>query len=166
LYFLSKGIDDTEVQPERIIKSMGREETFLEDIQEKEKAEKEILILSQRVAKRLRRHSKAGRTITLKVTYYDFTQITRALTLPAATDDGRTIYRFALDLLEKTEIGKRPVRLLGIYLSHLTKPGEGQLLLFNQTDGSNKGGRLNRALDTIQDKYGDQAIQPARLIEE
>jgi DNA polymerase-4 len=166
LYFLSKGIDDREVQPERIIKSMGREETFFEDIREKEKAEKEILILSQRVAKRLRRHGKAGRTITLKVTYHDFTQITRALTLPVATDDGRTIYRVALDLLEKTEIGKRPVRLLGIYLSQLTKPGEGQLFLFNQTDGSNKGGRLNRALDTIQDKYGDQAVQPGSLIED
>ena len=100
------------------------------------------------------------------MTYDDFTQITRSLTLPAATDDGRTIYRVALDLLEKTEIGKRPIRLLGIYLSQLTKPGEGQLLLFDQTDGIKKTDRLNQALDTIQDKYGDQAIRSGRLIEE
>ncbi|MBI4766148.1 MAG: DNA polymerase IV [Deltaproteobacteria bacterium] len=166
LYFLSKGIDDREVQPERIIKSIGREETFPEDILVKEKAEKEILILSQRVARRLRRHGKAGRTITLKVTYDNFTRITRSLTLPAATDDGRTIYRVALELLEKTEIGNRPIRLLGIYLSQLTRPGEGQLSLFDQTNGIKKTDRLNRALDAIHDKYGDQAIRSGRIMEE
>ena len=46
-------------------------------------------------------------------------------------------------------------RTLGIYLSLLTKPGGGQLLLFDQNNGLKKGARLNRALDTIQDKYGD-----------
>jgi DNA polymerase-4 len=166
LYFLSKGIDDRGVQPERIIKSIGREETFLEDILDKGKAGKEVLILSQRVARRLRRHGKAGRTITLKVTYINFTRITRSLTLPAATDDGRTIYRVSLDLLGKTEIGKRPIRLLGIYLSQLTKPGEGQLLLFDQPNEIKKTVRLNQALDAILDKYGDQAIRSGRLIEE
>lgn len=166
LYFLSKGIDDREVQPERIIKSIGREETFPEDILVKEKAGKQILILSQRVAKRLRRHGKTGRTITLKVTYDNFTRITRSLTLPEATDDGRTIYRISLDLLKKTEIGNRPIRLLGIYLSQLTRPGEGQMSLFDQTNGIKKIDRLNQALDTIQDKYGDQAIRPGRIMEE
>ena len=166
LYFLSKGIDDREVQPERIIKSIGREETFPEDILVKEKAGKQILILSQRVAKRLRRHGKTGRTITLKVTYDNFTRITRSLTLPEATDDGRTIYRISLDLLKKTEIGNRPIRLLGIYLSQLTRSGEGQLSLFDQTNGIKKTDRLNQALDTIQDKYGDQAIRSGRIMEE
>jgi len=166
LYFLSKGIDDREVQPDRIIKSIGREETFLEDILVKEKAGKEVLILSQRVARRLRRHGKAGRTITLKVTYDDFTRITRSLTLPAVTDDGGKIYQVALDLLEKTELGKKPIRLLGIYLSQLNIPGEGQLSLFDQTNGLKKRGRLNQAMDTIQDKFGNLAIRPGSLIEE
>jgi DNA polymerase IV len=165
LYFLSKGIDDREVQPERKVKSIGREETFSEDILEKEKAGKALLVLSHRVAKRLRRHGIGGRTITLKVTYQHFIQITRSQTLPVATDDGRTIYRTCRDLMEKTEIGRKPVRLLGIYLSLLTKPGGGQLLLFDQNNGLKKGAQLNRALDTIQDKYGDQAIQPGSLIE-
>lgn len=165
LYFLSKGIDDREVQPERKIKSLGREETFSEDILDKERAEKELLDLSHRVAKRLRRHGVGGRTITLKVTYHNFIQITRSQTLPAATDDGRIIYRSCRDLLQKTEIGRKPIRLLGIYLSLLTKPGGGQLLLFDQNNGLKKGAQLNRALDTIQDKYGDQAIRPASLID-
>lgn len=165
LYFLSKGIDDREVQPERKAKSIGREETFPEDIREKERAGKELLALSHRVAKRLRRHKAAGQTITLKVTYHDFTRITRSLTVPAATDDGRKIYRVCLDLLEKTEIGKKSIRLLGIYLSHLTKPGEGQLFLFDQNNGFKKGAKLNNALDAIQEKYGDQAIRPGSLLD-
>jgi DNA polymerase IV len=166
MYFLSKGIDDREVQPQRIIKSIGREETFAEDILAKEKAGKEVLILSQRVAKRLRRHGQAGRTITLKVTYDNFTHITRSLTWPVATDDGRTIYQAAQDLLQKTELGKRPIRLLGIYLSQLAKPGEGQLPLFDPPNGTGKTNRLNKAIDTIQDKYGDQAIRSGSLLDE
>ena len=166
LYFLSKGIDDREVQPERMIKSIGREETFLEDILAREKAGKEILVLSQRVARRLRRHGKAGRTVTLKVTYDNFTRVTRSQTLPDATNDGRTIYRASLDLLEKTEIGRRPIRLLGIYLTQLTQPGVGQLSLFDQTNGIKKTDRLNQALDTITGKFGDQAIRSGRLLED
>lgn len=165
LYFLSKGIDDREVHPERKAKSIGREETFGEDILEKIKAEREVLTLSQRVAKRLRRHGVGGRTITLKVTYHDFSQITRSATLPAATDDGRTIYRLCLDLMGKTDIGLKPVRLLGISISQLARPGDGQLLLFNPSPGPEKERRLNRALDAIQDKYGDQVIGPGSLID-
>jgi DNA polymerase-4 len=167
LYFLSKGIDDREVQPERKVKSLGREETFSEDILEKEKAEKELLALSHRVAKRLRKYGVGGRTITLKITYNNFIQITRSQTIPAATDDGRIIYRTCRELLEKTEIGRKPVRLLGISLSLLTRPGEGQLFLFDQNNNNvlKKGARLNRALDAIQEKYGDQAIGPGTSLD-
>jgi DNA polymerase-4 len=165
MYFLSKGIDDRAVQADRKIKSIGREETFEEDILDKEKAIKDVLRLSQRVSKRLRRHGVGGRTISLKVTYHDFSRISRSVTLPAATNDGRKVYRHCLDLLEKTEIGKKPIRLLGIYLSQLAKPGEGQLSLFGPENGLNKGDQLNRALDLIQVKYGNQAIQPGTLLE-
>jgi DNA polymerase IV len=164
LYFLSRGIDDREVQPERQVKSLGREETFLEDIQDRSLAEKEILALSQKVSKRLRRHNLAGRTITLKVTYNDFNHITRSSTVNEATDDGGTIYHLALSLLDKTEIGRKPIRLLGIYLSQLAKPGEGQLWLFSTATGTDKARNLNRALDAIQDKFGEKAIKPGTLL--
>jgi DNA polymerase-4 len=165
LYFLSRGIDDREVQPERAIKSIGREETFAQDILEKGEAGKAVLTLSQRVAGRLRRHGKSGRTVTLKVTYRDFTHITRSMTLPAPTDDGRKIYQMALELMDKTEAGKKPIRLLGIYLSQLTRPGEGQLLLFDERNTEDKTRRLNRALDTIQDKFGQESIMAGTLLD-
>lgn len=166
LYFLSRGIDDREVQPERKVKSLGREETFMEDILDQTRAAKEILTLSQRVSKRLRRHGMAGRTVTLKVTYHDFSQITRSSTLPDPTDDGGTIYRFCLDLLAKTEVGRKAIRLLGVSLSQLARPGEGQLRLFNGPSGADKERKLNRAMDMIQDKYGEQAIRPGTLLED
>ncbi|MEW6187508.1 MAG: DNA polymerase IV [Thermodesulfobacteriota bacterium] len=165
LYFLSRGVDDREVQPDRAVKSIGREETFAQDISDKGKAGKAVLTLSQRVAGRLRRHGKSGRTVTLKVTYQDFTHITRSMTLPAPTDDGKKIHQIALELIEKTEVGKKPARLLGIYLSQLTKAGEGQLLLFDERNSGNKTNRLNRALDAIQDKFGETAIIAGTLLD-
>lgn len=165
LYFLSRGRDDREVQPEREIKSLGREETFAEDILDREHALKMILALSQRVARRLRRHGKTGRTVTLKVTYNDFTQITRSLTLKIPTDDNRLIYRTARELLEKTEVGKRPIRLLGLYLSQLASPGEGQLSLFDLSPVEEKSRRLHQALDRIQDRFGEKAVLPGTLVE-
>lgn len=165
LYFLSRGMDDREVQPERAVKSLGREETFPQDITDKNRAFKALLDLSQRVARRLRRHGKMGRTVTLKVTYDDFTPITRSLTLKLPTDDNRKIYQATRELLEKTEAGKRPIRLLGLYLSQLVTPGEGQLSLFDFPSEEEKAHRLYQAVDRIQERYGEGAIRPGTLLE-
>jgi hypothetical protein len=61
------------------------------------------------------------------VKYHDFTMVTRAVTIPSATDDGGAIYRTVLPLLQKTEAGRRPVRLLGISLSQLESEAEKQV---------------------------------------
>src|SRR3990170_7147846 len=113
LHRLANGIDDREVEPEHEVKSIGHEDTYDEDIRDRESIEKELLSLAHRVSSRMRRKGFRGRTVTLKVKYRDFTQITRAATLPSPTDDGATIYRTVLPLLKKTEAGRRPVRLLG-----------------------------------------------------
>jgi DNA polymerase-4 len=69
--------------------------------------------------------------------------------------------------LGKTEVSKRPVRLFGISLSQLDLADtERQLALFEQRMEAPKRKRLNRALDTISDKYGDEAIVPGTLLEE
>jgi DNA polymerase-4 len=114
----------------------------------------------------LRREGFAGKTVTLKVKYNDFVQITRSVTLPEVTDDGREVFRHCLRLLEKTEAGKRPIRLLGVSLSHLSAPGEKrQLSLFNNGIARQKNKAINYALDTIQEKFGDDAILPGTLLE-
>jgi DNA polymerase-4 len=189
LHRLSLGIDDRDVETEREAKSIGREETYPEDLLDGETIRRELLSLSVRVASRMRRHGIKGKTVTLKVKYHDFTLVTRAVTLEAPTDDGGDIHGCAMKLLAKTEGGRRPVRLLGISLSGLGGEGTSnaaekpfQLPLFGPPSGRRppvRGGmpfprpvvdpakkeKLNKAVDRIREKYGDDLILPASLID-
>ena len=165
MHRLAMGIDQRDVEPEREAKSIGHEETFAKDILDPDVAKKEILSLAGRVARRMRREAVKGHTVSLKVKYSNFTQITRAMTLPGPIDDSTEIYATSCRLLEKTEVGKRPVRLLGISLSQLSSPGEEtQLLLFGQDKTSLKRKELNTAIDSICEKFGQESIRPATLI--
>jgi DNA polymerase-4 len=189
LHELSLGVDDREVTPGRDAKSIGREETYDTDLVDMESIRRELLSLSDRVASRMRGQGVKGRTVTLKVKYHDFTLITRAATLDRPTDDGGEVYRSVVRLLEKTEAGKRPLRLLGISLSQLMgcdslpAPGKAsQLPLFGNllsgkgvdaaggamppTVSPEKKERLNRAVDRIRIKYGKKGIRPAALLDE
>ena len=119
LHELARGIDDRPVETEREAKSVGHEDTYDHDLRDRGAMRRELLSLADRVSSRLRRGGIKGKTVTLKVKYHDFVQVTRAITLSDPTDDGGTIYRCGLDLLLDTEAGARPVRLLGISVSKL-----------------------------------------------
>ena len=165
MHLLSMGIDERAVEPEREAKSIGHEQTFMKDILNPDQARKEILSLSNRVALRMRQTEVRGSTVSLKVKYSDFKQITRAATLPEPTDDGMEIYATSCQLLEKTAVGKRPTRLLGVSLLNLSSRGEEkQLFLFDQDKDRRKRKDLNTALDSICDKFGEKSIRPATLI--
>jgi DNA polymerase-4 len=168
LHLAANGIDDREVITEHETKSIGNEETFERDLREEKALRKELLALATRVGKRLRRHGLAGKTVTLKVKYADFKQITRSTTLSEATADDRKIFLHGCKLLTRTQAGQRPVRLIGISISNLTPAvSEKQLQLFNhataQADGRRK---LYQALDAISGKYGSDAIVPGALLDE
>ncbi|MCP4681732.1 MAG: DNA polymerase IV [Desulfobacterales bacterium] len=165
LHQLSRGMDEREVSPEKDVKSVGHEKTFLQDISTGDEAEKELLSLAMDVAWRMRRNGFVGRAITLKVKYNDFVQITRSRTLPEMTDDAFEIYPVCCQLLKKTEVGERPIRLLGISLSQLSLFGaQKQLSLFEQGRGAQKRNELNSALDSIYRKFGEHSIRPGRLL--
>lgn len=166
LYLLAKGVDEREVEPEREVKSVGHEDTYPIDISDVEEARKQLLSLATRVAKRLRGYGLVGKTVTLKVKYYDFVQITRSITLGEPTDDNRKIFQTCCDLLEKTEVGRRPVRLLGISLSQLSDSDETKQLALFAVEEPDRRRRLNKALDTISEKFGDEAIVPGTLLED
>jgi DNA polymerase-4 len=133
LHALSNGIDDRPVETGREVKSVGHEDTYEQDIRGRKTMERQLLDLAHRVASRMRRHGFRGRTVTLKVKYADFEQVTRAESLQQPTDDGGTIYRIAKRLLDKTGVDTRPVRLLGISLSNLG--GEEALSIPDSPDG-------------------------------
>ena len=163
MHELSMGIDDRDVVPEHDIKSVGHEQTFHQNVIELEEAKKSLLALANKVAQRMRRNGITGKTVTLKVKYSDFIQITRSSTLREPTDDGLETYVTVCRLLNKTEVGKRPVRLLGVSLSHLNFHGkEGQLSLF--ANKSLKRKRLNTALDSLNKKHGDNSVRPGTLV--
>jgi DNA polymerase-4 len=167
MHHLSQGIDERDVIPEHDAKSIGREETFLTDITDLEEARRELLSLAYRVARRMRRSEARGKTVTLKVKYHDFTLATRSETLSVPTDDGQEIYAATCRLLVKTGVGKRPVRLLGISLTHLEFSGEvAQLPLFGPHSEPARKEGLHRALDTLYEKHGDKGIRPGRLVAE
>ncbi len=166
LFLASRGIDEREVIPERTIKSVGHEETFAIDLVKMKKIKKELLFLTTKVGKRLRNYGMAGKTITLKVKYNDFKQITRSRTLASATNDDRKIFHESCSLLERSEAGKRPVRLLGISLSNLTEGTEmRQISLFEEEKTGRKRSELYEAVDTIGNRFGPEAIKPGTLIE-
>jgi len=165
IHLLAMGIDEREVMPENDVKSIGHEQTFSQDIISLDWAEKELLALGNKVARRIRHKGLKGKTVTLKVKYGDFVQITRSITLPKSTDDGSEIYSVARGLLKKTEATKKPIRLLGISLSHLSFSGTGtQLSLFDQEPSSQKRQRLNTVLDSVSEKFGDESVLPGTLL--
>jgi DNA polymerase-4 len=165
LALLTRGIDGREVSPHREVKSIGAEETFPKDITSLQQSRKELLWLVTRAARRMRRKGFLTRTITLKVKYSDFRQTTRAETIGNPTDEDRIIFQAIERLLEKTSVGKTPVRLLGVSLSGLGLEGEGvQGSLFDDPEDVEKGRDLDRAADKIVEKYGDKALVPATLL--
>jgi DNA polymerase-4 len=167
MHLLAMGVDDRDVIPEHDVKSMGHEQTFLHDITSLGAAKKEILALGNKLARRMRHKGITGNTVTLKVKYHDFVQITRSATLPKPMDDGLEIYSTACRLLEKTQVTIKPIRLLGISLSHLNFMGIGtQLSLFDQGRSSQKRQRLNTALDSLYEKFGDQSVLPGTLLDD
>jgi DNA polymerase-4 len=114
----------------------------------------------------MRRDGVTGKTVTLKVKFSDFVQVTRSATLAGSTDNGHEIYSTACHLLEKTDAGPRPVRLLGVSVSQLSHPGsEEQLSLFHKCEASLRRKKLNTALDSVSEKFGEGSIRPATLLD-
>ncbi len=121
-YQIARGIDKREVNSTRIRKSLGSETTFSTDISEPNELLKQLSLLVDEVSKDLLKHNLKGKTVTLKVKFDDFQQITRSKTLERKINDYNTIYSLCKILLLKTEAGRRKVRLLGVTLSSFAEP--------------------------------------------
>lgn len=166
IHDFARGIDRRTVEPPEAAKSVGREITFDTDVTDGKEAGRTILELSRRTARLLRKRGVEGRTVTLKVRYADFSSVTRSLTLPTPTEDGLTIYSACMALSKKTGMGSVPVRLLGVSVSGLSAPGAPfQESLFN-ADDPEKRKRLNRAVDALADRFGEDSVKPASLLED
>lgn len=169
LYNLCRGIDPRTISSETAVeKSISNEHTFDEDILDRQRLEKALLWLADKVARRARAAGMAGRTVQLKVKYADFTSITRRHTLPQATACGQEIFQTTRQLLrDKTEVGSRSVRLIGVGISGFDGHGNVQPGLFDeQAPGalSDKMARAEAAADKILQKHGRNSIGRGSLL--
>lgn len=117
-YYVVRGIHNSEVKPNRIRKSLAAERTFNENLSSEIFMLEKLDKISNEVAKRLEKSSVAGKTITLKIKYSDFTLQTRSKTLPYFISDKSIILETSKDLLYQEKLNNS-VRLLGISISNL-----------------------------------------------
>jgi len=110
---LSYGDDPRPVVPDRAAKSSSSENTYAEDLVDLAAIRAEVGRMARENAEWLARKRLAAKSIDIKVRYADFSTVTRSHTLSLPTSDADVIASWATMLLEKTEAGQRPVRLLG-----------------------------------------------------
>mgnify|MGYP002351916624 CR=1 FL=1 len=147
-------------QPER---SMGADETFGRDTDDPEVVLRELLRLTAKVAARMRTASVAGRTVSIRVRFADFTTITRARTLPEATDVTSEIYAAAVALFRGLNLQRARIRLVGVRVEGLVPRGtvHRQLLLGQRERGWSEA---DRAIDRAANRFGQGAVRPASLL--
>ncbi|MGC2240665.1 MAG: DNA polymerase IV [Acidimicrobiia bacterium] len=158
---LSLGRDPRSVHPDSEAKSISVEETYESDLTGREVIETALLAHAQRLSGRLRRAGVLARTIAIKVRYEDFTTVTRSKSTDRATSSAHQISQMVKPLLDSVDTG-RPVRLLGVGASGLEASGSDPQLLL---DAGNERDRLAEAVGVVREKYGEHAIEPARLLD-
>ncbi len=130
---LANGIDDRPVNPHREVKSSGSENTYPEDLTDVETVREEIAEMASHAIAWLSRRQLLTRTVTIKVRYSDFTTITRSHTAPPTSNPTELTAR-AVKLLDKTEAGTRPIRLLGVSVHNFTTAAGNATLPFDCED--------------------------------
>jgi DNA polymerase-4 len=117
-YHVVRGIHNSEVKPDRITKSVAAEHTFDTNLSSEIFMLEQLEKIATNLERRLKKHNIAGKTVTLKIKYSDFTQQTRSKTVPYFIADKGLIFENVKELLYQERM-KDSVRLLGISLSNL-----------------------------------------------
>lgn len=165
LYELSSAIDDRDVEPEREAKSIGSEETFSDDITEPKEVRRQLLRMADAVARRCREHGLAARTITLKIRYGDFSNVSRTKTLDVPVDTSQAIMAVVDELLPHIDVASG-VRLAGVSARNFAEP-DPQMSLFDEpsTRVDEDWREASRAIDRIRERFGDGAINTGAIEE-
>lgn len=158
----ANGLDNARINPGLKRKSISIENTFPEDLSDITLIKKYLLIQSDEVARQLRQKKVKAKTISLKITFADFQQITRRVTLKNPTQSSRLIYKEAADLLEKEKVNKK-LRLIGVGGSGLvseSQPSQG-MLFERKEEGSENWEKAEKTIDQILEKFGKSSLTRA-----
>ena len=144
-------------------KSMGAQETFGRDTDDREVVLREVLRLAARVTTRMRVAGVAGRTVALTVRFADFTTITRSRTRAEATDVTQEVYATATELYDALGLQRARIRLVGVRVEGLVPRSSvhRQLVLGEREHGWPDA---DRAVDRAVGRFGKAAVQPASLL--
>jgi DNA polymerase-4 len=162
---LALGQDAREVVADWQRKSYGEENTFERDHPLDSLALKRTLIAhGEALGRRLRADRVRARTVTLKLKLARplgggrYPMLTRSFSLETPTEDGAQIARAAIQMLARVE-AREKIRLAGVQVHNLERPDEAQLDLFGAAaDARSKAARLNRALDAVTKRFGEDAV--------
>lgn len=156
---LATGVDNREVESDRLAKSISSEQTFPTDIQDKDTLLSILLNQVEEVAQRLRKGRFEARTITLKLRDGNFKTVTRNSTFEKATNITETLWQEAKSsFLKWRKKSACALRLLGFGAAGLISEGSGQKELFTDPD-EEKQKRLDKTFDRIKHRYGDDAVK-------
>ncbi len=129
-YRIVRGIDNRPVVANQASKSVGAEDTFSYDLTEQEEMLTEIEKISKIVFARLQQHNLIGRTVTLKIKFSDFKQITRSKTFSEGAQSQEFILSVAKTLLSGIDLDKRKVRLLGVSVSNFQNSTQNDAVIY------------------------------------
>lgn len=156
LWELAHGRDDRPVEPYTEAKSLGKETTFPTDLWDGPILRWHLAHLVAETGWRLRRLGLYARTLTVKARYPDFTTLTRSRTLSRAVRDDDALFRTASEILDSLKL-RRPLRLLGVYVSKLENMSQPSLFEFDE-----KSDRLAEVMDGINMRFGGRVLRRGR----
>lgn len=119
-YKIAHGEDDRPVVSKWVRKSIGKETTLAEDTNNFDVILEILSGIAEKIAHLLKRSGRYGKTVTLKVKYFDFVQVTRSVTVYEPPVESRDIMHYVKELLKNTEAGEKKVRLLGVSISRFS----------------------------------------------
>jgi len=118
-YHISRAIDNREIKPNRLRKSVGAENTFEYDIEDTNEMKQELLSIAQKLIQRIEKSKFYGKTLTIKVKFADFKQITRSKTNKQEIDDFELLWKLSCEIFDSIDFTYKKVRLLGISVSNI-----------------------------------------------
>ena len=166
LIHLAHGEDDTPVTPWTAPKSFSSETTLEENLSDRERLLRQLLHQAEDVGRQLRNHGAKARTVTLKIKYADFRQITRSSTMPHPFQSSEVLYEQAARLLNP-DLLQQEIRLIGLGASNLVADRTPEQMSLFEVDptGSVDWDSVDQAVDAINEKFGRNTVNKANLID-
>lgn len=162
---LARGLDEREVIPDHVAKSISNETTFNHDLDDKDIPLASLIALTDQVAGRLRREGLKGRTVQLKVRFADFSTITRSQTLTEATDITDELWHVVRELFEQRLPPRHlPLRLIGMGVSGLDNGQNRQPDLFADPLSEQRS-QLDSVTDSIRERFGNDSLSRAKVLQ-